>query len=279
MIRILQLLLLFLVAPLCAQASEIELEGHFTQGGLVTGRVPPGSQVVFEGRKMRVAADGTFLIGFGRDAAPHAELAVEFPDGRREVRTLDVTARTWDVQRIDGLPERQVTPSPDDLKRIRADIALLVAARARDTAEPLFKAGFIWPATGIVSGVYGSQRILNGQPRQPHYGIDIAAPVGTPVVAAAPGIVSLVHEDMFYTGKTLAIDHGHGLSSVYSHLAEITVREGMRVEQGAMVGRLGGTGRATGPHLDWRVNLFDIRLDPMLLLPPMPAADATRTGG
>ncbi|HEX6978259.1 MAG TPA: M23 family metallopeptidase [Alphaproteobacteria bacterium] len=275
--------LLVLLTVLClagrAQAADLELSGQFVQGALVTGRVVPGARVTFEGRPMRVAPDGTFLIGFGRDAAPEARLVVEYPDGRREERVLTVTPRKWNIQRIDGLPERQVTPDPDDLKRIRAENALIAAARARDSAEALFKNGFIWPVIGRISGVYGSQRILNGQPRQPHYGIDIAAPVGTPVVAAAAGIVALVHEDMFFTGKTIILDHGHGLSSVYSHLSEIAVRAGERVEQGTVIGRVGATGRVTGAHLDWRVNLFDIRLDPALLVPPMPAAPATVSGG
>lgn len=267
------LLVLFL-AP--AFAEEVTLTGHFVQGGLVFGRAPADTRVVFEGRQVRVASDGTFLIGFGRDAPETARLDIEHADGRRETRVLTVAGRTFDVQRIDGLPERQVTPAPEDLQRIKDDAALIAAARARDTPEAMFAGGFVWPAVGPVSGVYGSQRILNGQPRQPHYGIDIAAPAGAPVVAAAPGIVSLAHPDMFFTGMTLVIDHGHGLSSVYSHLSAIEVREGERVARGQPVGRVGATGRATGPHLDWRVSLFDIRLDPALLVPPMPAAGAER---
>jgi murein DD-endopeptidase MepM/ murein hydrolase activator NlpD len=221
---------------------------------------------------MRLTVDGIFLIGFGRDAGPRAELEIRLPDGRLEKRTLTVASRRYDIQRIDGLPERQVSPSPDDLARIRRDQVAVAQARARDTAEPYFRSGFVWPAIGPISGVYGSQRILNGQPRQPHYGVDIAAPEGTPIVAPAPGIVSLVHPDMFFTGKTIAIDHGHGLNSVFSHLATIEVADGAHVAQGQVIGTLGGTGRATAPHLDWRVNLFDIRLDPALLVPPMPEA-------
>jgi murein DD-endopeptidase MepM/ murein hydrolase activator NlpD len=265
-------LALFLLCAAPAVADDIELRGHFVQGGLVTGRATPGSRVTFEGRAMRVAADGTFLIGFGREAPPQARLVVQLPDGRTETRTLAVLSRSYDIQRIDGLPERQVSPAPEDLVRIREDQALVAQARARDTAEPFFQWGFVWPAIGPISGVYGSQRILNGEPRQPHYGVDVAAPVGTPIVAAAPGIVSLAHPDMFFTGKTVAIDHGHGLNSVYSHLATIAVADGEQVAQGQVIGTLGGTGRVTAPHLDWRVNLFDIRLDPALLVPPMPEA-------
>jgi murein DD-endopeptidase MepM/ murein hydrolase activator NlpD len=266
------LLVLFVVSAGRASADEIALSGNFIQGGLVTGTAPPGARVTFEGRAMRLTADGIFLIGFGRDAGPRTELEVRLPDGRLEKRTLTVAPRRYDIQRIDGLPERQVSPSPDDLARIRRDQAAVAQARARDTVEPYFRSGFVWPAIGPISGVYGSQRILNGEPRQPHYGVDIAAPEGTPIVAPAPGIVSLVHPDMFFTGKTIAIDHGHGLNSVFSHLATIAVADGAHVAQGQVIGTLGGTGRATAPHLDWRVNLFDIRLDPALLVPPMPEA-------
>jgi murein DD-endopeptidase MepM/ murein hydrolase activator NlpD len=262
-----------------AAASEIELTGNFVQGGLVTGKAPPGSHVTFEGRAMRVTRDGVFLIGFGRDAGPQARLEVKLPDGRLDRRTLAVTSRTYDIQRIDGLPQRQVSPSPDDLARIREDQVAVAQARGRDTAEPYFRHGFIWPAIGPISGVYGSQRILNGEPRQPHYGVDVAAPEGTPIVAAAPGIVSLAHPDMFFTGKTVAIDHGHGLNTVYSHLATIAVADGEQVAQGQVIGTLGGTGRVTAPHLDWRVNLFDIRLDPALLVPPMPVTSGRSGAG
>ncbi len=269
---LLSLAIMLAVAATPARASDIDLRGNFVQGGLVTGKAPPGSRVTFEGRAMRVAGDGTFLIGFGRDAPAEATLEVEFPDGRRETRRLAVEPRRYDIQRIDGLPERQVTPKPEDLQRIREDVALVAKARAIDSAEPFFASGFVWPAIGPISGVYGSQRILNGRPRQPHFGVDIAAPAGTPIVAAAPGVVSLAHSDMFFTGKTVIIDHGHGLNSAYSHLATIAVADGEQVAQGQVIGTLGATGRATAAHLDWRVNLFDIRLDPALLVPPMPAA-------
>ena len=251
--------------------AEISLDGHFVQGGLVYGRTAPGSTVVLDGRPLHVTPDGEFLLGFGRDAAPSSRLAVRYPDGKSEERTLAVVAREWQIQRVDGLPERAVTPRPEDLERIKRDAAEIAAARARDTALTLFRSGFAWPVTGPISGVYGSQRILNGQPRQPHFGVDIAAPAGTPVVAAADGIVSLVDENMFFTGKTLLIDHGYGLSSTYLHLSAIAVKDGQRVKQGQVVGRVGATGRVTGAHLDWRVNLFAIRLDPALLVPPMPA--------
>jgi murein DD-endopeptidase MepM/ murein hydrolase activator NlpD len=256
--------------------AEVSLDGAFVQGGLVRGQTSPGSNVVFEGRKLRVSPQGEFLIGFGRDAPATAVLEITAADGTREKKTLTVSPRQWDIQRIEGLPERQVSPPAEDLARIKDDNAQVAAARARDTAEWLYRS-FVWPAQGPISGVYGSQRILNGQPRTPHFGLDIAASTGTPVVAPADGIVSLV-KDMFFTGNTLVLDHGYGLSSTYSHLSEVAVQSGERVKQGQVIGKVGATGRVTGAHLDWRVNLFEIRLDPALLVPPMPAPPVAAAG-
>ncbi len=182
---------------------------------------------------------------------------------------MKIAKRDYRIQRIDGLPPRKVTPKAEDLKRIRQETALVKAARRRDDPRTDFMRGFIWPAKGRVSGVYGSQRILNGQPRRPHFGVDVAGPVGTPVVAPADGVVTLVHPDMFFSGGTLVIDHGHGLSSSFLHLSEVLVKEGQRVKQGELIARIGATGRVTGAHLDWRMNLFDTRIDPQLLVGDM----------
>lgn len=258
--------LMVLASPALA---EVAIDKPLVQGGVVFGRAVPGTQLLFDGRPMRVSPQGEFVIGVGRDAKA-AALEITHPDGRRETRSLAVGSRRFDIQRIDGLPERQVSPPPEVLARIADENALVAQVRTRDTAEPLFRSGFVWPAIGPISGVYGSQRILNGQARAPHWGVDVAAPTGTPVVATADAVVSLVHDDMYFTGKTLLLDHGHGLSSVYSHLSEIAVKDGERVKQGQVVGKIGATGRATGPHLHWGMTLFDIRIDPALLVPPMP---------
>ncbi len=250
--------------------ADVTFTGNFVQGGLAYGHAAPGAKVTLDGRPMHVSPAGEFLLGFGRDAAPAATVEVVYADGKHETRTVAVSPRKWDIQRIDGLPEKQVTPPPEVLQRIKDEIAEVAAARNRDTDEMLFKTGFIWPAQGPISGVYGSQRILNGQPRTPHYGLDIAAPPGTPIVAPADGIVSMINADMYFTGKTLMLDHGYGLSTTYSHMSAITVKLGQRVKRGEMIGRVGATGRVTGPHLDWRINLYDIRLDPALIVPPMP---------
>ena len=257
--------LLFLTAM--DAAAEVWLEGALTQGGLVVGETLPGSAVSLDGRRVRVSADGFFILGFGRDAKPEAQLEISSPDGSTAVRTLRVGRRKFPVQRIDGLPQRQVTPAPEDLRRIRADAAAITAVRARDSAVPYFASGFARPLMGRVSGVFGSQRILNGEPRSPHGGLDIAAPRGTVVVAAADGIVALADADMFYTGKTVMIDHGHGLASVYAHMQAILVEPGQWVGRGQPIGRVGSSGRATGPHLHWGVSLFSTRLDPALLAP------------
>lgn len=253
-----------------AQASELHLEGDLVQGGLVRGQVSPGSAVWLDGRELRVSADGWFVFGFGRDAPPQAELVVRHADGHEERRTLDVTPRTYQVQRIDGLPPRQVTPSEEDLVRIQAEAELIEAARARNSKDRGFSEKVTWPALGPISGVYGSQRILNGEPRTPHRGVDVAAPAGTPVGAMASGVVSLAEPDLYFTGGTVMIDHGHGLHSIYVHLQDVLVEVGQRLSPGTPLGTVGATGRATGPHLHWGVYWFDEAVDPALLVGPMP---------
>lgn len=261
---------LMLIFPLSGLANELELHGSFIQGGLITGRTEPGARVELGGKPVRISPEGVFVFGFGRDAAPTARLEVTYPDGSREVRILEVTPRTYEVQRIDGLPPSKVTPPPEVLERIRRESALVARVRSRDIDRPYFLSGFRWPVIGRISGVYGSQRILNGEPRQPHYGIDIAASTGTPVEAPANGVVTMVYPDMYFSGGTLIIDHGHGLSSSFLHLQDIHVQEGQAVEQGDIIATVGATGRVTGPHLDWRINWFKERLDPALVVPPMP---------
>lgn len=264
-----------LLCSLPAAAETVRLEGDFVQGGLVVGRTEPGAKVAVDGRAVVVRPDGRFLLGFGRDAAAKALLVATLPDGGRQELPLAIAKRTYDVQRIDGLPPESVSPGPADLERIEAEQNLIAAARFIDSPVAYFDGGFVWPAVGPVSGVYGSQRILNGQPRQPHYGVDIAAPEGAPVTAPSPGIVRLAEADLYFTGGTVILDHGYGLSSTFSHLSAVLVAVGDRLAQGQLVGRVGKTGRATGAHLDWRLNLFDVRLDPALLVGPMPAAEAS----
>ena len=263
---------LILAFPAAAGGGDVKLEGDFLQGGLVQGRTIPGTKVTLDGQPVRVSPEGRFVFGFHRDAPAAAVLALRYPDGRTEERPLVIESRDYKVQRIDGLPPKMVTPPESVLARIKAENARIAEARAQDRAEPDYLTGFVWPTVGRISGVYGSQRILNGKPRQPHYGIDIAAPAGTPVRAPADGVVTLAEADLYYTGGTLIIDHGHGLTSAFLHMKDVEVALGQRVRQGEHIGTVGSTGRSTGPHLDWRINWFKARIDPSLLAGPMPQA-------
>jgi murein DD-endopeptidase MepM/ murein hydrolase activator NlpD len=253
-----------------AEASELHLEGQLIQGGVVRGQVAPGSAVWLDGRALRVSSDGWFVFGFGRDAPERAELVVRPPEGSAETRPLEVVRRSYRVERVNGLAPREVTPGKEELARIEADARLIGAAQGRDSDGLGFTEKVAWPANGRISGVYGSRRILNGAPRAPHRGLDIAAPPGTPVGAMASGVVSLAEADMYFTGGTVMIDHGHGLHSIYAHLRDVLVEAGQDVAQGAVLGTVGSTGRAAGPHLHWGVYWFGQAVDPALLVGPMP---------
>ena len=259
----------FLLAFLCSfpayADNQISLSGDFIPGALIIGHTDPGNTIVLDGNPVRVSDEGLFLIGLERDAAGSLDLVVNAD----QTYQYDIAVRDYDVQRIDGLPSNQVTPDPATLERIASERVLITDARKADSLETSFTGGFMWPVTGPISGVYGSQRILNGKPRSPHNGVDIAAPRGSSVVAMGDGVVVLVHEDMFYTGKTVMIDHGHGLTSVYIHMDSLLVEQGMTITKGTPIGTVGKTGRTTGPHLHWGVTLFSTHLDPMLVVGPM----------
>lgn len=258
--------LFILFAVLALPASAVELEGQFTQGGLIFGKAVPGTKVSLDGRALQVSPAGDFVFGFGRDAPPKAMLRIEETGKGVEERKLDVSPRKYRIQRIDGLPKRMVTPPPKVLARIKRENASIAKVRSNDTPAVHFRGPWLRPSIGRVTGVYGSQRVLNGKPRRPHFGIDFAAPVGTQVVAPAGGTVVLAHKDMYYTGGTIILDHGHGLTSAFLHLSALSVKQGDMVKRGQRIGAIGATGRATGPHLDWRINWFDRRVDPAFLL-------------
>ncbi len=253
-----------------AQAASLVIDRQPEQGGMVIGRTDPGCTLFMDGAEVRVAADGHFILGFGRDQAAWAVLRVMCPDGTQRRQFLPVDERVWDEQRIDGVPQPMVTPDEAALERIHADAARVRAARDTESDLEGWREALIWPVIGTVTGVYGSRRVLNGEPRRPHFGIDIAAPAGTPVRAAAPGRVSLA-EALYLSGGTVVLDHGLGLSSSYLHLDAIAVRPGDMVGQGDVLGTVGATGRATGAHLDWRLNWYRTRLDPERAAGPMPA--------
>ncbi len=247
-------------------AGTITLAGPLVQGGLVQGRTEAGAKVTFDGRTVRVSEDGVFLIGFNRNFPPEATLTVTFADGSQQRRKLKIKQRKYKTQRIDGLPPKMVTPSAKDLERISIESAQIKQTRTRDDPRTDFLTGFIWPTVGRISGIYGSQRILNGEPRRPHYGVDVAVPTGTPVLAPADGVVSLAHPDMYFTGGTLIVDHGHGLATSYFHLSRVLAKQDQLVRQGEVIAEVGATGRVTGAHLHWSLNLFDRPLDPQLLM-------------
>jgi murein DD-endopeptidase MepM/ murein hydrolase activator NlpD len=257
-------------------AKCLEFSGALQQGGFIWGRVAPGAEVTLDGKRLDVLADGTTFAGFGRDAPATAQLVVAGPGGCRQ--TLQVAPREYRIQRVEGVPQRTVTPPAEELERIRREAALVGEARARRLPRPDLLAtvlgGFTWPVQGPISGVYGSQRFFNGEPRRPHYGVDVAAPEGAAVRAPAAGVVTLAEPDLFFSGGTVILDHGYGVSSTFMHMSEVSVAVGDELRVGDLIGAVGATGRATGAHLDWRMNWRSERIDPQLLAPPMPAQTA-----
>ena len=253
--------------------SGVMLSGPLVQGGLLQGRVIKGDRVLLGDKELYVGVSGRFVLGLDRDAPLSQSLQFVRADQSYNVE-LKVEKRDYNVQRIEGVEQKYVTPDPEQQARSRRDVQRVVAARAILLSEETYGDGFQWPAIGPISGVFGSQRVYNGVPRRPHYGIDIAREIGTPVMAPAGGVVRLA-EDLYFSGLTIIIDHGHYLSSSFLHLDSMDVKVGDIVEKGEKIGGIGATGRVTGAHLDWRMNWTggqgNIRIDPELLVPPMPA--------
>ena len=255
-------LLLFLLIFNFSHA--VEFKGDFKQGSFILGKTDPNSKVLIDNREVRVTNDGYFAFGLDRDRKNNVIIKIK---NKEDIKLIEkkVFKRKYKIQRIDGLPPKQVTPPPEVYERIKKDNILIGKARSIDSKLIFFKEKFIYPIDKyIITGVYGSQRILNGKPRRPHYGIDFHAPEGTPVKSMMSGIVTLVEKDMYFTGGTIIFDHGHGISTLYMH--DINVKKGQKVKKGQIVGTLGQSGRATGPHLDIRLNWFNIKLDPMTIL-------------
>ena len=244
----------------------VEFLGNFKQGSFILGKTDPNSKVFIDDRKVRVSNDGYFAFGLDRDRKNNVLIKII---NKKETKLIEkkVFKRKYKIQRIDGLPPKQVTPPPEVFERIKKDNILIGKARAIDSKLVFFKDKFIYPIDKyIITGVYGSQRILNGKPRRPHYGIDFHAPEGTPVKSMMDGVVTLVENDMYFTGGTIIFDHGHGISTLYMHMKDINVKKGQKVKKGEIVGTLGQSGRATGPHLDIRLNWFDVKLAPASIL-------------
>lgn len=235
-------------------------------GALVRGQVSPGTTVSLDGEALKVSPEGLFVFGLGREADGTVEITWSNAQNSG-VERYALPSREYDIQRIEGLPPKMVTPPDSVTERIRKDNRQVAKARSQNTDFTFFSQSFIWPAEGRISGVYGSQRVLNGEPRRPHFGVDVAGPVGTPVIAPADGVVTLFVPDMYYSGGTLVIDHGHKVSSTFIHLHKAHVKEGDVVKQGQLIAEIGDTGRVTGAHLDWRINWGRVRVDPQLLVP------------
>lgn len=262
---------LVLCYVLTAPAVALELiRGSAVQGGLIVLKAQEGASLSLNDVELMTSEEGYAVVGFHYDDIAPITIIETRKDGTQDSLTLSPQKRKYKTQRIDGLPNNFVSPPEDVLNRIKQERAMVAAARNVMTPDDAFAEPFIWPLHGIITGVYGSRRILNGKPRSPHYGIDIAAPKGTAIKAPQSGTVRLV-QNLYFTGWTIILDHGHGVSSAFLHLDAPLVAVGDNVIQGQIIGKVGSTGRSTGAHLDWRVNLFGKRLDPALLVGAMPS--------
>ena len=262
----LKIIVFLFVIFLPSNAFALEFQGKFMQGHFIIGKAKPGTKVWVDKQKVRVTNDGFFAFGLGRDRK--YDVVITLVKGEKKEKIIKkVQKRKYQIQRIDGLPEKKVTPPKDVYERIKRENKIIANARAINSDLKFFKNKFINPLdNAIVTGVYGSQRILNGKPKWPHYGIDFAAKEGTKIKAMIDGTVTMVEDDLFYTGGTLIFDHGHGISTLYMHMQKIFVKEGQKVKQGEIIGTVGSTGRSTGAHLDVRLNWFGTRLDPATVL-------------
>ncbi len=263
--KIISRLFFLIILFTSSQLNAIEFKGKFLQGHYIIGITDPSAKIMVDKKKVKVSKDGYFVFGIDRDRKFDLTITKTI-DGKKEIITKQVLKRKYNIQRIDGLDEKKVTPPESVFKRIKEENNKIGKARAINSDLPFFKNQFIMPVDGIISGVYGSQRILNGKPRWPHYGIDIAAKQGTMIKSSGSGIVTMAEDDLYYTGGTIIMDHGHGISTIYSHLENVMVSVGDKINQGDIIGTVGSTGRSTGPHLDFRLNWFQTRLDPMSVI-------------
>ena len=250
--------------------AEAALRGEFVPGALIRGRAEPSARVSIDGRVLNLTAKGDFAFGFAYDRTASARFKIDVAGEKSDEKQIELGKREYEVQRINGLPEKLVEPPASVLARIEQENKLIGAARSRDTDEAWFADDFAWPVKGTVTGVYGSQRILNGVPKRPHFGVDIAAPQGKAIRAPVGAIVSMAEKDLYFTGGTVILDHGRGVSTSYLHMSRLDVKVGDRIAKGDVIGAVGKTGRATGPHLCWRLNWFQERLDAALVVPEMP---------
>ena len=263
--KIISKLFLIITFLTTTQLNAVEFKGKFIQGHYIVGVTDPSSKIIIDKKNVKVSEDGYFVFGIDRDRKFDLTIT-KINNGKKEKIIKKVLKRKYNIQRIDGLEESKVTPPESVYKRIKKENNKIGEARAINSDLSFFKNQFIMPVEGIISGVYGSQRILNGKPRWPHYGIDIAAKKGTMIKSSGSGVVTMAEDDLYYTGGTIIMDHGHGISTIYSHLETVLVSVGDKINKGDLIGTVGSTGRSTGPHLDFRVNWFQTRLDPMSIL-------------
>jgi murein DD-endopeptidase MepM/ murein hydrolase activator NlpD len=258
-----------LLLPRFAHAAghdALSFTGAMEQGALVVGHATPGARVSVDGKPVLVSPGGDFAFGFSYNQSRATNVVARFADGTHVTRAVTPRKRHYKTQRINGLPPKLVTPSHKNLERIRREHIRLAKVRARDTDGVGFAEPFEWPFPGIISGVYGSRRIDNGTPMSPHLGVDIAAPEGTPIHAPADAVVAIV-DDYFLEGGFTVLDHGHGVNTCYLHQSKRMVKVGDKVRRGQVIGLVGQTGRATGPHTHWGLCLFQRKLDPSLSTP------------
>ena len=257
-----RILLVIIFLFFTTSSFAVTFNGKFIQGSFILGKTEPGSKVFVDNTRVKVTSDGYFAFGLDRDRKNDVVITI---NEKKIVKKI--FKREYKIQRIDGLEEKKVTPPEEVYERIKRENKWIGEARAINSNLTFFKNKFINPLeNAIVTGVYGSQRILNGKPKWPHYGIDFAAEEGTEIKAMLSGVVTLAEPDLFYTGGTLIFDHGHGISTLYMHMKTLAVKKGQKVKQGDIIGTVGSTGRSTGAHLDVRLNWFQIRLDPATVL-------------
>ena len=243
-----------------------EFKGDFKQGSFIVGKTEHQSKIVIDNKKIKITKDGYFAFGLGRDRKNNIIIKI-FNNGKVETIKKKVFKKDYKIQKINGLPKNQVTPPKEVYERIRKDNLLIGKARSVNSDLVFFKNKFNLPLkNSIITGVYGSQRILNGKPRRPHYGLDFAAKEGTPIKAMLTGVVTLAKPDLYFTGGTIIFDHGHGISTLYMHMKDVSVKVGQKVKQNEIIGTVGKTGRSTGAHLDVRLNWFNVKLDPASVL-------------
>ena len=261
-----KILIIFIFCNILNISFSQTLPASILQGGLIVGQLDQGDSLKLNGKDLKISTDKQFVFAVGRDELGPMNITVLKNNEVISINQIKVIEREYEIQKINGLPKKMVSPDEEVLKRIIADNKIIVNAKKLDLDNTYFSTSFMIPTKGIISGVFGSQRILNDVPKSPHKGLDIAAPEGQTIVSTNDGIITLAEDDLYYTGGTIIIDHGHGVKSIYAHLLTVDVIIGQKVIKGEPIGNVGSTGRSTGPHLHWGVMWFDEYVDPQLLI-------------